>query len=99
MSFGIFLCTEIISIVHAIQSDELANFQDISLDHSFHTVHLLYLVYSILSAAVWRVLLGSYFPIILACQPISAPDPTSNPGDAAAQDRCDVYYWLILNKV
>ena len=56
MSFGFFLCTEIISIVHAIQSDELANIPDIGLQHVFHTVHLLYLVYGPYSAAAWRVL-------------------------------------------
>ena len=49
MSFGFFLCTEIISIVHAIQSDELANIPDIGLQHVFHTVHLLYLVYGAFS--------------------------------------------------
>ena len=50
------LATEIVSIVHAIQSDELANIPDIGLQHVFHTVHLLYLVYGAYSAAAWRVL-------------------------------------------
>ena len=87
-----FLATEIVSIVHAIQSDELANIPDMGLQHVFHnsTSPLL---------SLRRALRSRLACFILACQSILAADQTSQTGDAAVRDRCDVYYWPIMNKV
>ena len=59
-----FLATEIVSIVHAIQSDELANIPDMGLQHVFHnsTSPLL---------SLRRALRSRLACFILACQSIS----------------------------